>query len=119
MNKLRPIEVGYRDEKLVFHLKMISVEQEDAILQRFAEVSDKDTERFTKRFEIYKDAVAEAACEMPVLTKNGKSAPLAKEGTPAAAILEHFRERNTENERIIRAAYVLFRSELEPDASFL
>lgn len=122
-NKLKPIEIGFGDDKVIFHLRMISVAEEDSVQQRFNDVAD-DFDKWQKEFEICRDAICEFSIEMPerLEKENGefKKVALVEDTlTPEEAIGKFFAERTVENERVIRDAFWLFKRQLAPEARFL
>lgn len=123
-NSIKPIEIGFGDSKVIFHLRMISVAEEDAVQQKFNDIADSDTEKWQKQFEICRDALGEFSIEMPQRLEKEKAefkrVPLVEKAeTPQAAIDQFFKERTIENERVVRDAYWLFKSQLASDSRFL
>lgn len=123
-NTLKPLETGYGDSRVIFHLRMISVAEEDSVQQKFNDISDSDTDKWQKQFEICRDALGEFSTEMPQRLERVKGeftrVPLVEKAeTPTAAIDAFFKERTIENERVIRDAYWLFKSQLASDSRFL
>lgn len=116
---MKPLEIGYEDTKITFYLRMISVEEEERYIEKFAAIPDIDPDRHTKRFEVYKDALGEFSLKPPTINKEGKNGVLVKDASAVDAIQTYFKERSVENERIMRAAYVMFRSQLDPEVNFL
>ncbi len=121
-NHLKPIEIGYGDEKVIFHLRMISIAEEETISRKFADLAD-STEKYQKEFEICKEALGEFSISMPQRLEKVKGEfvkkPLAEAETAAGAIDTFFKERTPEKERIVRDAYFMFKRLLSPDGRFL
>jgi|GEM_PF-6676697 len=122
---LKPIELTFGGKTFVFHQRMATVAEEDAIDQRFAEINKKDPARYEIAFQLCRDVLAETAASMPEAIvddeeKPGeqKSVPLG-DGSVSAALAAAFAERTMVNERIIRTAYNLYRGQLVPDYRFL
>lgn len=123
-NTLKPIETGFGESKVIFHLRMISLAEQSAIELRFNDIADSDTEKWQKQFEITRSALGEFSSEMPqrLEKEHGEfvKKPLVEEAeTPTVAIDKFFAERTIENERVLNDAYLLFRSQLSPSARFL
>jgi hypothetical protein len=123
-NTLKPIEIGFGESKVIFHLRMISVAEEDAVQQKFNDISDSDTDKWQKQYDVCRDALGEFSVEMPqTLLKEKaefKRVPLVEAAeTPTAAIDVFFKERTIENERTIRDAFWLFKSQLASESRFL
>lgn len=123
-DKLQPIECGYGDDKFIFHLRMISLAESDAIDARLAEILPKDADRYDRQFQILRDVLGQFSCDAPqrVVMKNGEAVtvPLVeKAGTPAEAINTAFAERTARSERVVRTVYNVFFSQLTPDYRFL
>jgi hypothetical protein len=121
-NQLKAIQIGYGEDQLIFHCRMISVAEEESYDAKFNDIADSDTEKHEKQFELCKEALGEFAAEMPqkLVKKKGEfvKEPLG-DGTPYDAINAVFKERTPENERIIRRAFSLFKAQLDPDIRFL
>lgn len=122
-NKLKPIEVGYGDDKVIFYPASMSVAQENELDQQFNEIADSDIEKYQKEFDICKMALGEFSDQMPVklVKEKGefKKVPLNDKQTAVEAIKEFFAERTVENERIIRLAYGMLKSQQNPEVRFL
>ena len=123
-NTLKPIEIGFGDSKVIFFLRMISVAEEDAVQQKFNDIADSDTEKWQKLFDVCRDALGEFSTDMPQRLEKEKGefkrVPLVENAeTPTDAIDIYFKERSIENERVIRDAYLLFKSQLGSDSRFL
>jgi len=123
VEKLEGIEVGYPGEQYIFTMKMISIAQSDVIEARLAAVGSKATDRLQLEYDICRNAIGEHVAEMPQklveIEGEWKPAPLDTKGTPADVIAEHFKERTKTNERIIRTAFNVFQSQLNPAYRFL
>lgn len=121
-NELKPIEIGYGDNKFVFYLRAISVAQEDELTDKFNEVSD-DFDKYQKEFELCRSALGEFSVKMPdkVFKEKGGTVkiPLDDKENISDAVNSFFGERTIENERIIRNAFAAFRSLQQPTVSFL
>jgi hypothetical protein len=120
MSQKISLRVGYEGESLAFHLRMISMAEEQRYTQRFIDIVDSDPEtKSEKEYQILVDAISNWSVEVP--TKKdvaGKDEPIA-EGTPSEAIRRYFAERSDEKERILNTAYMSFKARLAPSVSFL
>jgi len=121
-NELKPIEIGYGEEKVIFHLRMISIAEEETTTRKFTDIAD-STEKYQKEFDICKEALGEFSVSMPQRLEREKGElvrrPLNNAETPGGAILQHFSERTAQNERIVRDAFFMFKQMLAPAARFL
>lgn len=123
-NTLKPIEVGYGDSKVIFFMRMVSIAEQDEVEQKFNDISDTDTEKWQKEFQICRDCLGAFSSEMPQRLEKEKGefvrVPLVENAaTPTDAIDKFFKERTIENERVVRDAYRLFKAQLSPDSRFL
>ena len=92
-------EVGYKDDKTRFDMRMISVSEEMEINQQFANIESSDT---AKEYEICLSALADFSNS-------------AEDGTK---LREKFSNMNIRNERIVRTAYQQFKYALSPETNF-
>jgi hypothetical protein len=123
-NNLKPIKIGYGDDKVIFYLRMISLAEEEDYNAKFNDITDSDTEKYQKTFDILKEALAEFSTQIPDKLEKVKGEfvklPLIEKAeSPLQAINEYFGQRTIENERVIRGAYNVFKSQLYPESSFL
>jgi predicted nucleotide-binding protein (sugar kinase/HSP70/actin superfamily) len=109
---MKPIEIGYAT-KYIFYPKMISVAQEDEISQKLRDAPA--TDKYQKEYEICLEALTVHAEKPAVKLVKEKGELVAKDIQTA----EEFKERTTENERLIRDAFGLFKAQLSPDSRFL
>lgn len=120
---MKPIEIGFDNNKVVFYPRMISVAEEDALTRKLRDAADEEVDRYKNEYEICREALGEYSEKMPERfeEKQGEitRVPLTDAATPAQAIADFFKERTPENERIVRDAYYLFREQLRPSARFL
>lgn len=121
-NHLKPIEIGYGENKVIFYLRMISIAEEDTVSRKFSDLTD-STEKYQKEFEICKEALGEFSVRVPQRLEKEKGelkrVPLTNDDTATGAIDAYFAERTAENERIVRDAYFLFKRLLAPEGRFL
>ena len=96
-------EVGYKDDKTRFDLRMISVSEESELNQRLNDVADDDASKPEKEYRICLDALADFSHD----TEDG------------AKLREKFSAVNLKSERIVRGAFNVFRNALAPEVSFL
>lgn len=77
-NQLKPIEIGYDDDKIIFYLASISIAQEDELNEGFNGISDFDIEKYQKEFSLCKTALGEFSDKLPVkLVKKNDSCVIA------------------------------------------
>ncbi len=123
-NKLKPIEIGFGESKVIFFMRMISVAEESEVQERFNEIADADFDKWQKQFEICKSALGEFSEAMPQRLEKEKGefkkVDLVEGAeTPSSAIDAFFKERTPENERVIRDAFWLFKGQLTSESRFL
>lgn len=116
-NSLKTIVIGFGDNKVHIHPRMISVAEQDDIQNRFNDIADTDTDKYQKEFEICREAL-ETFSSKPaekLVKEKGEYKAVPLDGGLAA----HFAERTPENERTVRSAYQLLLQQMQPEASFL
>ena len=121
-DELKPIEVGYGEDKVIFHCRMITVAEEETYDQKFNDIADSDSEKYAKQYDVCRSALGEFSSAPPekwVKAKGEKKKEALPGETPTSAIDAYFKERTAKNERIIRTAFRLFKAQLDPDVSFL
>ena len=96
-------EVGYKDDKTRFDLRMISVSEETELNQQFSDIADTDPEKTNKEYQLCLSALAGFSHS----TEDGEK------------LREKFAEINLKKERVLRAAFQQFKYSLSPDVSFL
>ncbi len=115
------LRVGYNDTKLTFHLRVVSLEDENLYSQRLGKLLD-DDDHYDKVYRCIVDTLGEWSTEMPTKQTlvDGRivEKPLGK-GTFLEVMRTYFAERTPENERITNAAMVVFRNKMSPDVDFL
>jgi len=117
------LRVGYKNTKVTFHLRVISLEDETLYTQRYNEIKE-DSDQYEKEYRCMLDALGQWSAEMPTyqggVDDTGKpiEVPLG-EGTYLEALRDFFKERTNQSERIIRATIISYRNQLTPDVSFL
>ncbi|HEX8289828.1 MAG TPA: hypothetical protein VF556_17735 [Pyrinomonadaceae bacterium] len=94
-------EVGFRNNKTRFDLRMISIAEEEEIRLKFTDIADSDSEKEEKEYEICLEALTKFSVKLE------------------SGFRTKFSDRTVTNERIIRAAYREFRSALTPEVTFL
>jgi hypothetical protein len=122
-NSLKPIEVGYGNERVIIFPRMCSVSEQEEFDLRFTEIGA-GSEKHAQEFALCKAILAEISLEVPQKSvkeiTGWKKSPLVENAeTPAEAINVYFAEMSMESERIVRTLYRLYTSSLQPDASFL
>ena len=114
---LKPIEIGYGDEKIVLYPRMFSVAEQQEVADRLTDVADTDTEKYQKEFEICRDALDEFS-DKPA-AKLVKAKGEFKHEPIGGGLKTHFAVRTLENERVVREAYQLFLVQTRPESRFL
>jgi len=114
---LKTIEIGFGDNKVRIHPRIISVAEQDEIQNRFNDIADTDTQKYQLEFEICREALDtfSAAPAEKLVKEKGEYKAVPIEG----GLTAHFAERTPENERTVRSAYQLFLTQLQPSAIFL
>jgi hypothetical protein len=89
------LSVGYKSEKPIFHLRMISVMEEQEFFQRFSDIADNDTEKAEKTYQILVDGLKAFASDFPQKTeivegKETKVLLIEKAVSPSDAIAKYF-----------------------------
>lgn len=121
-NKLKPIEIGFGESKIIIYPRMASIAEENDVQERFNEIADADHEKWQKQYEICREALGEFSEEMPatLVKEKGEYKPVKLEGnTPTDALNKFFAERTVENERTVRDAFWLIKSQWSSDSRFL
>ena len=95
-------EVGYKDDKTRFDLKLISVSDETEINQRFSDIADSDTDKTGKETAICLDALV----------------TFSQHPEDGEKIRQKLSDVNIKSERIIRTAYQQFKLALSPEVNF-
>lgn len=118
------LSVGFKSEKPIFHLRMISVTEEQEYLQRFSDIADNDVEKADKTYQILVDGLKSFASDFPQKTeivegKETKVLLVEKASSPSDAIAKYFEEKSVVKERIANTAILAFRNQMQPDVSFL
>lgn len=121
---LKPIQIGYGDEKFVIYPRLISVAEEIELTKTFSKISDSDENKYQKIFDLCKKALGEYSIQPPVriIKENGKQKhiPLIENAETASEAIENFfAEQTPHNERIMREAYFSFISQQSPSAILL
>lgn len=114
---LKPIEIGYGDEKIVLFPRMFSVAEQQEVSDKLTDVADTDTGKYQKEFEICRAALdefsASPAAKLVKVKGEFKHEPV------DGGLNAHFATRTDENERIVREAYQLYINQARPDSRFL
>lgn len=116
------IGVKHGSAEVVFHLRVISVAEENRYAARFLAIPDKDTEERKAELEysIFVDSLA-AWSEEPLTarTESGdESLVYPGINTPADSVKEFFKEKTPYTERIAPAVIGRYRMKLQPDVVF-
>lgn len=113
-HSLKPIEIGYGEEKIIFYPRLITVAEQDEIQARLNDVADTDTDKYQKEYEICREALENFASSPAEILVKEKG-----EFKKVSLEADYFTERTPQTERIIRSAYQLFLGQLQPDYRFL
>lgn len=112
--------VGYKHELPTFHLRMISMAEENAFNARFVDIADKDPAKDDKQYQIKVDALADWSVQMPTRKEDGEDIPLMNgQPTPAATIKAYFAEKSTDKEWIAEFAIRALRIRTQPEVTYL
>lgn len=114
---LKSFEVGFGENKVIVHPRMISVAEQDEVQSRFNDIADTDTEKYQKQFEICREALDTFSSQPAerLIKEKGEFKRVAIEG----GLNQHFAERTPENERIVREAYQLVLAQMRPESRFI
>lgn len=123
-NKVFNIGASHGEEEIIFHLRSISVAEENRFTARFADISDMDSleRKAEQEYEIFTDAIASWSESKPTLKGKAGEDTSFPEGalveTPAEAVAAYFKESNAEKERTAQAVILTFRRKLQPKVVF-
>lgn len=116
------LAIGWGATRLVFCLRMITIEEERLYYKSFADISDSASPE-EKEYAILVDSVAKWSEKVPeIYNVQGPKdrQPFNPSITvPADAVRELFAERTVLNERLINSLMSAYRDKLTPDISFL
>lgn len=122
MAKVYNVGASHGDEEIIFHLRSISVAEENRYTSRYSEISDLDSDerRAEQEYEILTDSLASWSEKAPTIKLAGKEAPVGENGSesPAAAVTAYFAERTNEKERTAQQVILQFRRKLQPKVVF-
>lgn len=113
--------IGRGEEKIVLHLKMLSLAEEAEFLKRFADIADLGAStKAEKEYQILVDSLADWSVASPQKYEKEELVSLfTDESTPADAVHKYFETRTVVKERLANAAVIAFRNALQPEVSFL
>lgn len=114
---LKSFEIGYGDNKIRIHPKMVSVETADEFQRQLNDIADSDSDKNEKEFQICRAAI-DAFSDRPaekLVSDKGASKAVAIEG----GLTAHFPARTPESDRIVRNAYQIIQSQFMPDSRFI
>lgn len=123
-NKVYNIGASYDEgEEIIFHLRGISVAEENRYTNRYAEIGDLDSDerRAEQEYEILTDALANWSESAPTLKQKGADVPKTPEEatlTPADAVRAYFAGRTPEKERTAQQIVLQYRRKLQPKVVF-
>lgn len=122
MARIIHIGAGYDNEVTFFHLRAISMAEENRYSARFLEIKPTETEerKAELSYEIFVDALASWSDAVPtVKDKDGIESPKYPEVTvPAEAVQKYFETCTPETERIAPMIISRFRQLLSPEIVF-
>jgi hypothetical protein len=126
MGKIYAIGASHGDEEIVFHLRSISVAEENRFTSRYSEINDLDSDekRAEQEYEIQTEAIANWSEKNPTVKRGGKELQASDEGSlagsdsPAAAVAAYFAERTNEKERTAQQVLLQYRRRLQPKVVF-
>jgi hypothetical protein len=125
MGKIYSIGASHGDEEIIFHLRSISVAEENRYTSRYAEINDLDSDekRADQEYEILTEAIASWSEQNPTVKRGGKElaadeGSLAGSESPAAAVKAFFAERTNEKERTAQQVVLQYRRKLQPKVVF-
>lgn len=115
-----PVRVGYRNLKYVFYLNMLSMEDEQAYMDRLAAVTPGPDKR-DKDYEILVDGLAAWSYQAPAqVDAKGNAVILAIDGESVAETVKRvFGTRTKVFDRILNTAVINFRLAMSPGVDFL
>jgi len=116
------IGVQYDGREVVFHLREISVAEENRYSARFLSIPDRESDerKAEMEYDIFVDAISSWSQDpVTVRDANGTETPLyADAATPAESVRMFFEERTPINERIAPTLIGKYRMKLQPDVVF-
>lgn len=115
------LTVNLRGLILVFFFNMLSIEDEQAYMDRLQSVPDGPDKR-DKEYQILIDGVAAWSYQMPRVRTYENDQMTEKElgeGAIADEIRNFFKDRTPSNERILNTLIIKFREAMTPTVSFL
>jgi hypothetical protein len=110
--------IGYKTEKIIFSLRMISKAEDDSLLARFTEIKEKGAEKNAREYRIYADSLS--AWTVPPTdeaVEQGKELGVEILDTPDK-VRDFFKEQTNEKEYIASYAVGAYRGRLVPDIRF-
>jgi hypothetical protein len=123
--KIYRVGASYGDEVVVFHLRSISVAEENGYTNRFLDLSTNESteSKAKKEHDIFVDSIASWSDIGPTSaeqTQDGvKFVPLFSETeTPADAVRKYFENSDAEKSRIAIQVVLAFRQKLQPRVVF-
>jgi hypothetical protein len=120
------LRVVGRKDTVTFHLREISVSEDEEYGERHAKIADKKgAEKAKAAFKIYIDAIASWSDAMPTIENgevdekgNAISLPIG-EGSISDAVRQYFSDDSPAKERMLRAVIGNYRTSLYPDVTFV
>lgn len=114
---MKPLEIGYGDEKIVIFPKMISVAVQEDVERQLSEQAETDPLKYEKNFAIRRDALDAWSVKpaVKVVKKDGKCIHEEIKG----GLKTLYAEMTIENERIVTDAFTIVLNQLRPDGRFL
>ena len=122
--KLKPIKIGFDDQKVAFFPRSVSQAEYDDVELALSEAKAETVDKYQRIFEIKRTAIADWSAEMPqeIVKEKGenKLVPIGEKSESFGdAINRFFAHRTVENERVINQAYTAYVSMQQPEIDFL
>ena len=126
MSKTYNIGASHGEEEIIFHLRSISVAEETRYTNRYAEISDFDSDekKVEQEYSILTDSLAGWSETAPTIKNGGvESVNQVKPGppttiTPADAVRAYFADRTPDKERTAQQVVLQYRRKLQPKVVF-
>lgn len=119
-NEKISLGVNFANENLIFHLRMISLNEEQELRQRYAEILPDDVGKEQKYYRVIIDALKEFSVDYPQKYERDKKVLLVEGAkSPAAAIEDYFGEMTIAKERLANGLFLSYRERMQPTVIFL
>lgn len=107
-------------DEIVFHLRSISVAEENKYTARYIEIEESDSEekKADQEYVILTDALANWSDQVPTIKVDGIEAEVKVDAVPAEVVRAYFAEKTPEKERVAQRVVLGFRNKLQPKVVF-